>query len=82
MPAVPSGSKILVSGVNGFIGTWVARDLLERGYSVRGTVRDESKATHLYKIFSEFGDKFEAVVVKDIAEVSNVPDPDYRTCIN
>lgn len=70
MPAVPSESKVLVTGVNGFIGIWIARDLLERGHSVRGTVRDEKKAGHLYKVFSGFGDKFEAVVVNDITQVS------------
>ncbi|KAF8959849.1 hypothetical protein BDZ97DRAFT_1940549 [Flammula alnicola] len=37
MPALAKGSKVLVSGSNGYIAMWVVRILLERGYSVRGT---------------------------------------------
>ncbi|KDQ65079.1 hypothetical protein JAAARDRAFT_247410 [Jaapia argillacea MUCL 33604] len=68
MPAVPPGSKVLVTGANGYIAAWVVRVLLEKGYAVRGTVRSESKATHLRKIFSEYGDKHEVVVVEDITK--------------
>jgi len=35
---------VVVTGVNGHIGNNLARDLLANGYSVRGTVRDMSKA--------------------------------------
>lgn len=38
---------VVVTGVNGHIGNNLARDLLENGYSVRGTVRDMSKAPDL-----------------------------------
>lgn len=69
MPAVPPGSKVLVSGANGFIAVWVVRDLLERGYSVRGTVRSEGKATHIRKLFESYGDKFEVAIVSDITKV-------------
>lgn len=68
MPAVDPGSKILVSGANGFIAVWIVRVLLERGYSVRGTVRSESKAGYLRKMFSSYGDKHEVVVVEDIGK--------------
>ncbi len=67
MPAVNSG-KILVSGANGYIAVWVVKKLLEQGYSVRGTVRSESKGTHLKEIFKEYGDKLEIVVVEDITK--------------
>lgn len=70
MPSTQSGSKILVTGANGFIAVWVVQDLLERGYSVRGTVRTESKAAHIKKLFEKFGDKFEVVIVPDITKVS------------
>jgi len=38
---------VVVTGVNGHIGNNLARDLLENGYSVRGTVREMSKAPDL-----------------------------------
>jgi len=38
---------VVVTGVNGHIGNNLARDLLANGYSVRGTVRDMSKAPDL-----------------------------------
>jgi uncharacterized protein YbjT (DUF2867 family) len=69
MPAVNPGSKVLVSGANGFVATWIVRVLLERGFSVRGTVRSESKAGYLRKVFSSCGDKYEVVVVEDITKV-------------
>lgn len=72
MPAVPSGSKVLVSGANGFIAVWVVQRLLESGYSVRGTVRSEGKAAHIRKLFESYGDKFEVVIVSDITKVSLV----------
>lgn len=68
MPAITSG-KVLVTGANGFIAVWVVKKLLENGYSVRGTVRSESKGKHLEEIFKEYGDKFEIVVVEDITKV-------------
>ena len=68
MHAISSG-KVLVSGANGFIAVWVVKKLLEAGYSVRGTVRSESKGMHLKEIFKEYGDKFEVVVVEDITKV-------------
>ena len=67
MPSVSAPAKVLVTGANGFIGAWVAQDLLKRGYSVRGTVRSEAKGEHLLKLFKNFVDtgKFELVTVSD-----------------
>ncbi len=36
---------ILVTGGTGYIGSWVTKSLLEKGYTVRLTVRDKSKTT-------------------------------------
>ncbi|KAH8110868.1 hypothetical protein DFH11DRAFT_1880257 [Phellopilus nigrolimitatus] len=47
---------------------WLVQDLLERGYSVRGTVRAESKATHVRNLFKTHGDKLEIVEVPDITK--------------
>lgn len=41
---------VLVTGVSGYIGTWVAYTALKLGYKVRGTVRsisNENKISHL-----------------------------------
>ncbi|BBN00554.1 protein MpDFR-like3 [Marchantia polymorpha subsp. ruderalis] len=44
---------VVVTGANGFIASWLVKLLLERGYNVRGTVRDpkdESKLRHLLEL--------------------------------
>ena len=69
MPTISAPANILVTGANGYIAAWVVRDLLEDGYSVRGTVRSASKGVHLQKIFASYGEKFEVVVVEDISKV-------------
>jgi uncharacterized protein YbjT (DUF2867 family) len=63
-----SGALILVTGANGYIAVHLVRELLEKGYRVRGTVRAESKATHLRKTFASYGDKLELVIVDDITK--------------
>ena len=69
MPAIAPASKVLVSGANGYIATWVVRKLLEHGYAVRGTVRTETKGAFLLDMFKSYADKLELVVVEDIARV-------------
>jgi len=68
MPTIAPNSKVLVSGANGFLAAWVVRTLLEKGYSVRGTVRSEKKGQHLKEIFKEYEGKLETIIVKDITE--------------
>ena len=70
MPAVPAGSKVLVTGANGFVAVWLIRNLLEQGFSVRGTIRTASKGDHLREVFKAYGDKLELVIVPDIEAVS------------
>ncbi|KAH9946473.1 NAD(P)-binding protein [Amylocystis lapponica] len=67
MPAVTSG-KVLVTGASGYVAIWVVKNLLEQGYSVRGTVRAESKIAHVKETFASFGDKLELVVVEDLTK--------------
>ncbi|KAJ7342555.1 hypothetical protein DFH08DRAFT_874511 [Mycena albidolilacea] len=67
MPVISTG-KVLVSGANGFIATWVVRTLLEQGFAVRGAVRSVEKCGHLRDTFAAYGDKLELVVVPDITQ--------------
>ncbi|KAJ5578223.1 uncharacterized protein N7459_007187 [Penicillium hispanicum] len=65
--AVPKASWILVTGVNGYIASHIASQLLRLGYNVRGTVRDPFKSKwieELYKVKYE-DCKFELVQVED-----------------
>lgn len=68
MPAISLPAKVLVSGANGYIGMHVAHAFLEKGYSVRGTVRNVEKGKHLQEFFKSYGDKFELAIVPDIAK--------------
>lgn len=69
-PALPSRATVLVTGVNGLIGSHVADKLLEHGYKVRGTVRDMQKSSWVVEFFEKkFGPGlFELVEVRDITE--------------
>ena len=64
---VPPGGLILVTGVNGFLGSHIANMLLERGYAVRGTVRSAEKAAWVQEAFAvnHPSAKFETVVIPD-----------------
>ncbi|KAJ3129372.1 methylglyoxal reductase (NADPH-dependent) gre2 [Physocladia obscura] len=59
---------VLVSGVSGFLGSHVARELLTQGYLVRGSVRSVKKGQQMKQILSSFGgERFTYVVVENIA---------------
>ncbi|KIO32647.1 hypothetical protein M407DRAFT_212627 [Tulasnella calospora MUT 4182] len=66
MPIVSPPAKVLVTGASGFIAAWLCKTLLEKGYSVVGTVRSESKGDYLKDLFKDFGDKFSYIIVEDI----------------
>ncbi|KAK6147869.1 hypothetical protein DH2020_018781 [Rehmannia glutinosa] len=51
MPSVP-GNLVCVTGAGGFVASWLVKLLLEKGYTVRGTVRnpDDPKNSHLREL--------------------------------
>jgi nucleoside-diphosphate-sugar epimerase len=45
-----AGKTVCVTGASGFIASWLVKLLLERGYTVRGTVRNPEKSKHLLQL--------------------------------
>ncbi|CAE6480935.1 unnamed protein product [Rhizoctonia solani] len=68
MPFIQSPAKVLLTGANGYYAVYVIKDLLERGYTVVGTVRSEPKGEDLVKLFFSYPGKFSYAVVPDIVK--------------
>lgn len=71
MSTIPPGSWILVTGATGYVATHITKVFLDRGYKVRGTVRNLAKASWLLTdLFREAhaAGAFELVVVPTIAD--------------
>jgi nucleoside-diphosphate-sugar epimerase len=67
---MPSG-LIFITGATGFIGSAVALEALNAGYSLRISIRKESQTPKLKKVLSQFEGKIEFVVVPDITQESS-----------
>jgi hypothetical protein len=66
-PAIAKGSCILVTGINGYIGSHVGDQLLAAGYKVRGAVRNAEKAKWLSDLFEPYGkNNFSLVEIPDM----------------
>lgn len=48
--APASGKTVAVTGASGFIASWLVKTLLEKGYNVKGTVRNPEKAKFLLEL--------------------------------
>ena len=68
-PAIPKDSLVLVTGINGYLGSHIADQLLQAGYRVRGTSRDLKKVEGLRAYWEKlYGpNRLELVVVKDMS---------------
>ncbi|KAF6807413.1 aldehyde reductase II [Colletotrichum sojae] len=67
-PAIPKGSTVLITGVNGFLASHAADQFVQQGYKVRGTVRDVEKNAWLAAYFDKtYGEgNFELAAVPDM----------------
>lgn len=71
---LPKGSLILVTGVNGYVGSHVADQFLQHGYKIRGTVRDAKKNAWVASYFDKhYGTgKFELVEIQDLTDLEAI----------
>ncbi|KAL4944943.1 hypothetical protein BDV06DRAFT_185961 [Aspergillus oleicola] len=70
--ALPPGSRILVTGANGYIASHVTDKLLEIGYVVRGSVRSEKPWQNEY-FHKKYGEGcFESVLVSSFEDFDAV----------
>ena len=52
---------ICVTGVGGFIASWIVKGLLDRGHRVRGTVRNAAKGVLHLQILDGAGERLELI---------------------
>ncbi|TIA87115.1 hypothetical protein E3P99_03387 [Wallemia hederae] len=62
MPLIKSG-RVLVTGASGFLAVEIVQQLLDAGFTVRGTVRAASKGDYLVQLFNN--PNFSYVIVED-----------------
>ena len=64
-PILKPGETIVVTGVSGFVGSHVVDQLLDAGFVVRGTTREDSKNEWISQLFTKkYGpEKFELVTI-------------------
>lgn len=76
MPALsnPATSTVLVTGSNGFIGSWIVGYLLDAGYTVRAAVRTEDRGSHLKEVYKRFSNegKLKIWAIGDMTAVSGI----------
>ncbi|KAJ6494548.1 NAD-P-binding protein [Mycena sanguinolenta] len=60
-----SRGVVLVTGINGFLGTYTALAFLEAGYTVRGTARSAAKAGDWINHFPQWEASYQSAVVAD-----------------
>ncbi|KAI9646647.1 hypothetical protein NHQ30_004644 [Ciborinia camelliae] len=58
--------RILLTGANGFVGSWVLDHLLKQGHSVRAIIRSQSKAQQVSSDFPTYESQLDFGIVPDI----------------
>ncbi|MEM8967510.1 MAG: aldehyde reductase [Bacteroidota bacterium] len=58
--------KILLTGVTGFLGSHLVIQLLNRGYSVKGTLRNSARIDSIKKIIGEYSSKLQNLSFTEI----------------
>ncbi|KAK7459588.1 methylglyoxal reductase (NADPH-dependent) gre2 [Stygiomarasmius scandens] len=74
---IPSGSLVLVTGINGHIGSTLAVRLLDQGFRVRGTVRSIDKGEFMKDVLSSsspYGDRSALAARFELVQI-----PDFET---
>jgi len=66
MPALTAPATVLVTGASGYVGAWVVRDLVTRGFSVHATLRKESQGEALVKHSPDYAGKVKYSLIPDI----------------
>lgn len=66
MATIAKGSKVLVTGCNGYVGTQIVKSLLEAGYIVKGTIRSESSARKVIDSHPAYKENLSLAIVPDI----------------
>lgn len=46
------GQTVCVTGAGGFIASWLVKLLLDRGYTVKGTVRNPGSCARIYCVYN------------------------------
>jgi nucleoside-diphosphate-sugar epimerase len=64
----PSEQTLLITGANGFLGLYVVREALERGYHVRGTVLSEISAAKVRGLFAKYDSRLSLSVIPDLTK--------------
>lgn len=65
--SLQNASTVLITGINGFIGSHIGLQILEKGYRVRAAVRNKAKlATLLEGVYKPYAQQVEVVEVSDI----------------
>lgn len=63
---IAMSKRILLTGANGFVGSWVLDRLLKQGHSVRAIIRSESKAQQISSDFPKYKTQLDFGIVPDI----------------
>ena len=72
---IPSGSTVLLTGINGLLGSRLALDLLENNYTVRGVIRAQSKAAEVKAVITQkYHARLSFVVVEDFTKADAFDD--------